>query len=540
MELLISPIFLFLQTIGSGKNSLKVGWRTTGDVALSVRVKKSAQLVRINSATPIGAASISQRANWLLSIVVLVGLVCISSISSAPAVADAGLEPMCTGQIENDINGDCQINMEDLRLIASDWLASDGNSTDLNNDGIVNFADFARIASVWLDSNLFEGPWILNIIDDSSSGADGVKLADVNYDGLMDITTGWEEGGITRVYLNPGYEDANQPWPAVTVGQTPDVEDAVFVDLDNDGSFDVVSSCEGSTRKLLVNWAPADANDYLNPNSWQTEVIPESDGVIRWYFCAAMQVDGINGIDLVVGTKETNGHISWFEAPANPRSLADFQYHKISDARWIMSLITYDMDGDGDLDVLVTDREDPAVQGCRWLENPGPGPDLYLPWTNHFLANTEREVLFLKVADLDQDGLDDVIVAASPEILYFRRLDPNGLLWQQHGIDVPPNTGKPKGIGVGDIDKDGRLDIVVTCKEADGKYGAIWLSYINDVNDQTWIPHDISGIELGIKYDRLELLDLDGDGDLDVLTCEENEYIGSPGLGVIWYENPYD
>ncbi len=42
-------------------------------------------------------------------------------------------------------------------------------------------------------------PWRLNVIDDSSRGADGVKLADVNGDGLPDIATGWEEGGITRV-----------------------------------------------------------------------------------------------------------------------------------------------------------------------------------------------------------------------------------------------------------------------------------------------------------------------------------------------------
>ena len=37
----------------------------------------------------------------------------------------------------------------------------------------------------------------------------------------------------------------------------------------------------------------------------------------------------------------------------------------------------------------------------------------------------------------------------------------------------------------------------------------------------------------GSKYDLVELIDLDDDGDLDVLTCEENV-----NLGVIWYENP--
>jgi hypothetical protein len=44
--------------------------------------------------------------------------------------------------------------------------------------------------------------------------------------------------------------------------------------------------------------------------------------------------------------------------------------------------------------------------------------------------------------------------------------------------------------------------------------------------------HEISG-PTGVKYDLVALVDLDGDGDLDVITTEENT-----NLGVIWYENP--
>ncbi len=384
----------------------------------------------------------------------------------------------------------------------------------------------------------FATPWTLHIIDESSSGADGVRLADVNNDGLMDVTTGWEEGGITRVYLNPGYEDANELWPAVTVGRAPNVEDAVFVDLDNDGAVDVVSSCEGGTRKMLVHWAPPEPNDYLDPNLWRTEAIPDSAGLTRWMFSVPMHVDGIDGVDLVAGSKGPDAQVGWFEAPADPRLVADFRYHFICDAGWIMSVITSDMDGDGDLDVAVSDRGNPSTQGCRWLENPGPGPSLYLPWINHFIARIEQNVRFMKIADLDQDGLDDVVVATGRNILYLRRLDASGLLWQQHEINIPASTGKPKGVAVGDIDEDGRQDIVFTCSGARGTYGAGWLAYVNDANDANWTHHDISGKELGTKYDRIELLDLDGDTDLDVLTCEENEHPDSTGLGVIWYENP--
>ena len=36
-----------------------------------------------------------------------------------------------------------------------------------------------------------EAPWPRHTIDDSSRGADGVRLADVNGDRLPDIVTGW-------------------------------------------------------------------------------------------------------------------------------------------------------------------------------------------------------------------------------------------------------------------------------------------------------------------------------------------------------------
>ena len=78
--------------------------------------------------------------------------------------------------------------------------------------------------------------WKLHVIDNSFSGADGVRLADVNGDSLMDITTGFEEGDFTKVYIHPGHDKVNTPWPSVIVGKTPNVEDAVFADLDGDGA----------------------------------------------------------------------------------------------------------------------------------------------------------------------------------------------------------------------------------------------------------------------------------------------------------------
>jgi hypothetical protein len=89
---------------------------------------------------------------------------------------------------------------------------------------------------------------------------------------------------------------------------------------------------------------------------------------------------------------------------------------------------------------------------------------------------------------------------------------------------------------VGDVDLDGRPDLVVDCEHATPpKSGVVWMSCVGPLEGGEWQRHEISGPR-GIKYDRIELVDLDDDGDLDVLTCEERD--AGRGIGVFWYENP--
>ncbi len=383
-------------------------------------------------------------------------------------------------------------------------------------------------------------PWPLHLIDNSSRGADGVRLADVNSDGRMDITTGWEEGGITRVYLHPGRHAVRRPWPAVTVGRTPHVEDAVFVDLDADGRVDVVTCCEGDTRTMFVHWAPKAASEYLNPDAWQTQPIPASIGAMPWMFCVPAELDGRGGVDLVAGGKGDGAEIGWFEMPLETRRLDRWRWHAISPAGWIMSLRVEDFDADGDPDVITTDRKG-RLRGCRWLENPGKASTASRPWENHFVGGQGHEVMFLAIDDLDADGAKDLLVATRPQTLLLFRCDPAGPgRWETRPLRMPPNVGAGKGVAIGDIDLDGRADVVFSCGSAGGgRSGVVWLA-VDDISKQdAYTAHEISG-PAGIKYDRLELLDVDLDGDLDVITCEESEPVAGRrrGLGVFWYENP--
>jgi hypothetical protein len=379
----------------------------------------------------------------------------------------------------------------------------------------------------------FSAAWKRHTIDGSSRGADGVRLADVNGDGRPDIVTGWEQGGVTRIYVNPGNAKAKEKWPAVTVGRTTDAEDAVLADLDGDGALDVVSSCEGKTRAMYFHWAPQDKSRYLDPGAWRQEVFPASTNGSMWMFCLPLQVDGKHGVDLVAGSKSAGAQVGWFESPAEAHDLAAWKWHPLRPSGWIMSLAASDMDGDGDLDVVFSDRKGKR-SGCFWLEHPGTSRDLARPWKEHLMGVAGEEVMFLQLADVDRDGLEDAVVAVSKsDLSYLRRLDRGGDRWSAHAIPIPANAGLPKAVNVGDIDLDGRPDVVFTCEHAEApKQGVWWLSSDGTPTSGRWNPHAISGVD-GVKHDLVQLQDLDGDGDLDVITCEEVK-----NLGVFWYENP--
>ncbi len=429
-----------------------------------------------------------------------------------------------------------------------------------------------------------QAAWPRHTIDDSSRGADGVRLRDVEGDGDQDIVTGWEEGGITRVYLNPGPEKAKGKWPAVTVGKTPNVEDAVFFDLDGDGACDVISCCEGRTRTVFVHWAPKEPDRHLAPDAWTTEAVPASKGRMMWMFAVPRHA-GIHRhgeAAIVAAGKGKGAAVGWFHIPKDKRrDLAAWTWHPLEDVGWVMSLRLAPIGTDRGFDILVSDRKGPT-RGVFWLENPwahGDPADADA-WRRHDIGGKGREVMFLDCADLDGDEMYDVVVATKPrDILFCRRIEKPGgtrqprhagatvcssnresrvarpvlsgrertdwqairgtrrgstIAWEERTIRMPDTAGTAKAVAVGDIDGDGRPDLVFSCEgAAPPRSGVMWLKNTADTfASADWPAHDISGPE-GVKFDRMELVDLDGDGDLDVLTCEERAR-----LGVIWYENP--
>ena len=375
-------------------------------------------------------------------------------------------------------------------------------------------------------------PWTLHTVDNASRGADGVRLADVDKDGRLDIVTGWEEGGKIRICFQPTASAIRKPWPSIQIGSVKSPEDAVFADVNDDGWLDVVSSCEGKQQAVFFHLNPAVTDTATSRErvrksaAWTTKPVPASMDYTRWMFCEPLDTNS-----LIFGSKQPNAQITFWDLAA-PENNARF--HDLRKSGWIMSLCRFDVDDDGDNDIVYSDRKGPFCS-VGWLENQSNSEQT--TWQDHLIGGKDLEVMFLDIARIDNRST----IACNTRNGYVLLLMPGTDVtqpWHASRIAHPDGVGDGKGVAVGDVNNDGHMDLACTCEHAEGKVGVYWLSEAskgakNDGELQRWNFNDISGNTKGIKFDRIELLDLDHDGDLDLLTCEERD-----NLGVIWYENP--
>lgn len=213
----------------------------------------------------------------------------------------------------------------------------------------------------------------------------------------------------------------------------------------------------------------------------------------------------------------------WFEAP-------DWKRHSIAPSRifdptkeYSNSFLNFCMDvnqdGWDDL-VLIDFPGEPAF----WFENP---QNREGDWKRHTIGDGERAIGIANESpafvDVDGDGRLDILCADSArrQIVWLRAPDKGKTDWTRYPVsaeNAPATHRFSHGIGLGDINKDGKNDVVV--REG-------WWEGPADPRQPDWVFHPAS---LGEECSHMHVVDVNGDGKNDVVSASAHK------LGMWWYE----
>ena len=497
------------------------------------------------------------------------------TINKGPIYATASILQDYDGDSDLDIIITRRSGLNDNTPSSVEWLENDGtelfprttlfedlsfpvdlDTGDFDGDGNMDYVvsdkgNQPEEGKLALFIKQTDGSYLIQTLS-SGNRFDQADVADFNDDGKLDITaTGFWQDTI-KIFINNGSLDFAEKIIAINVSQIELIE---ADDIDDDGDTDIIfgggsdnnfkilynngNAIFDSSKSLFTNngtYSTADAGlviTDLNNDNIKDILTFSGIGSGGLYFLNGAQdytpslidIEGVDlGGDLVVADFDGNGFLDIVRQNYGDDyveimyQIDDLEFRKEFieqswDNRGPAQMSVGDIDGDGDPDLIFP--ENGNVDGDLSLFKNIEGK-LYRSYLYHEIAS----VRITKAADIDSDGDTDIVVTAGEEntnpavseneIVWYENRGNNNFI--EHRIDDAVNF--PTDLEIADIDGDNNLD-VITCAYNDNELifykmnGAAWNRTVIDT---------LVGNPTGIT-----VADLNADTFPDILLCSEGD-----------------
>jgi len=257
--------------------------------------------------------------------------------------------------------------------------------------------------------------------------------------------------------------------------------------------------------------------DYINPDKWERYLLgvdsPSDVGG------CALDVDGDGWIDFVAGG-------AWYRNSRNPRQEPFQRFVFDESLADVHDVATADIDGDGKLEIITMSDKN----NLRWYKIPD---DPTQPWKRYDIGASVHAGV--SIGDIDGDGDLDIVRSN----VWFENVNGDGSEWIEHPIGPCGGTSgweeNATLSAVCDINCDGKNDVVLADAEIIGGK-IVWMENV-DGNGLVWKRHELPHDDTDARgaYHSLHVGDMDGDGDLDIFSCEMEGVKGiRPPRWFIW------
>jgi hypothetical protein len=391
---------------------------------------------------------------------------------------------------------------------------------DMNNDGkqdlVLSHSEGKGRLSWFANPNWQEHP----IESEKLNGCHSLEVGDLDNDGDRDVFAGEMNTGGSKVIV---YENlGSDRWNRIILSRK-GTHNARLGDIAGDGNLDIVGK-NYTGDKVIELWQNLTSKPKLTLNDWtyiQVDDARESfNKKIRFFGLAMGDVTGDGYQDIISGR--------YFYR--NPGGDMTGKWSRVTFPLNLDAMLIVDVDGDEMADAIAE-----ALPNVYWLEAKDSQGNSWsvtkigtMPKTSHINGQGYQ------LAQIVPGGKPEILLAGGKgdrEIYYFTIPDnPSEGNWQRTLIT---NEATDEGIGVGDIDRDGDIDIAAGDMHTGGKKVSWWENPGNGKGN--WTKHKIGNISQW--PDRFALADINGDNKLDAIVTEENQG-KKPDAHVYWFEQP--